>query len=314
MSKAGSSSLKTGVPGPYPPSRPPSRAGTLESPKLELDINTIHFNALKWIGFKEPVCNKAISFPVGEERMHYIRSRLLPGLKQQKSKDMVQKHWPPMDRPSTPPRSQMTAITAPTTPPKMTKVSDPITPTQQRVASRMASPMTQFPPTLPPTSQGFDPLFPDLYSDFYSREFIQQLQEIPSLPGFIFSGILSKNRHSGIDLIRSHWNDLTRAQRGALEGLFHELDPLRNGECHREHNMIEEPKPYVPDALEPSLGLEYFGTQPESHNSPKRHSSVPPHVERRAASKAGSQTGSKAGSEQGSGSDEEMTDLETAEE
>src|ERR1700760_913583 len=128
MSKTGSSSSKTGAPGPYPPSRPPSRAGTPESPKPELDINTIHFNALKWIGFKEQVCNKAISFPVGEERTHDIRSRLRPGLKQQKSKDMVQKHWPPMKRPSAPPRSQMTAITALTTPPKTTKVSDPIHP------------------------------------------------------------------------------------------------------------------------------------------------------------------------------------------
>src|SRR6201994_3047259 len=53
-----------------------------------------------------------------EERTHYICSRLLPGLKQQKSKDMVQKHWPPIERPSTPPKPQMAAITAPTTPPK----------------------------------------------------------------------------------------------------------------------------------------------------------------------------------------------------
>src|ERR1700759_4161886 len=164
MSKTGSSSSKTGAPGPYPPSRPPSRAGTPESPKPEQDINTIHFNALKWIGFKEQVCNKAISFPVGEERTHYICSRLLPGLKQQKSKDMVQKHWPPMERPATPPKSQMN--TDHTTPPKTTRVSDPITPTQQRVASRMASPMTQFPPTLPSTSQGFESLIPDLYTDF----------------------------------------------------------------------------------------------------------------------------------------------------
>src|ERR1700760_729473 len=117
MSKTGSSSSKTGAPGPYPPSRPPSRAGTPESPKPEQDINTIHFNALKWIGFKEPVCTKAISFPVGEERTHYIHSRLLPGLKQQKSMDMVQKHWPPINRPPTPPKSQMTATTVPTTPP-----------------------------------------------------------------------------------------------------------------------------------------------------------------------------------------------------
>src|SRR6201994_4732798 len=312
MSKEGSS--KTGAPAPYPPSRTPSRAGTPEPPKPEQDINTIHFNALKWIGFKEPVCNKAISFPVGEERTHYIRSRLLPGLKQQKSMDMVQKHWPPINRPHSPPMSQMTATTVPTTPPKTTKVSYPIPPTQQRVASRMASPMTQIPPTLPHTSQGFDPLFPEHYSDFYSREFIQELQEIPSLPGFIFSGILSKNRHSGIDLIKTHWNDLTRAQRGALEGLFHELDPLRNGQSFLEYSLTEQPEPYVPDELGPGLGLEYFGTQPESHNSPKCHSSVPPDVERRAASKAGSPQGSKAGSEQGSGSDEEMTDAETADE
>src|SRR6201994_1517413 len=117
MSKTGSSSSKTGAPGPYPPSWPPSRAGTPESPNPEQDINTIHFNALKWISFKEPVCNKAISFPVGEERTHYIRSRLLPGLKQQKSMDMVQKHWPPINRPPTPTKSHMTATTVPTTPP-----------------------------------------------------------------------------------------------------------------------------------------------------------------------------------------------------
>ena len=77
---------------------------------------------------------------------------------------------------------------------------------------------------------------------------------------------------------------------------------------------MEQPEPYVTDALEPALGLEYFRTQPESHNSPKRHSSVPPDVERRAASKAGSPQGSKAGSEKEFGSDEEMTEAETAEE
>src|ERR1700760_849906 len=97
MSKAGSSSSKTGAPQPYPSSRPPSRAGTPEPEKPEKDINTIHFEALKWISFTEQICKKAISFPVGEERTKYIHSKLLPGLKQQHSKDMVQKHWPPME-------------------------------------------------------------------------------------------------------------------------------------------------------------------------------------------------------------------------
>src|SRR6201994_561291 len=48
----------------------------------------------------------------------------------------------------------------------------------------------------------------------------------------------------------------------------------------------------------------------DTHNSPKRHSSVPPDVERRAASKAGSEHN---GSEK-SGSDEDMTDAEGEEE
>src|ERR1700760_3511584 len=106
MSKAGSSSSKTGGPElPYPPGRPASRAG---SPVLS-DIDKIHKEALVTIGAKPGLVNHVLSLTVGEKRTTYITKTLLPAYKQKKNRVIIHKAWPEI--PSTP------ATSRPATPP-----------------------------------------------------------------------------------------------------------------------------------------------------------------------------------------------------
>src|ERR1700759_3121787 len=72
MSKTGSSSSKPGTIQPYPPSRPPSRAGTPE----KTDIDLIHAEALKSLNYGSKTIKHVLSLPVGDKRRqtHRIRS------------------------------------------------------------------------------------------------------------------------------------------------------------------------------------------------------------------------------------------------
>src|ERR1700759_1780472 len=131
MSKTGSSSSKPGAIQPYPPSRPPSRAGTPE----KTDIDLIHAEALKSLNYGPKTIKHVLSLPVGDKRTEFVRTKILPDVRKQAGRDIVHQHWPPI---------QMTQ----TTPPKKKQPPvDPVTPTPRRVASRVASPATQLPPT-----------------------------------------------------------------------------------------------------------------------------------------------------------------------
>src|ERR1700760_959896 len=119
MSKAGSSSSKTGGPDPYPPKKPASRAG---SPVLS-DLDQIHRQALISIKAKPSTINHVLSIPAGEQRTRYIVDNCLSILKNKQHRQTVHKAWP--DIPATP------APSRPSTPPPKTKRKplDPTMPT-----------------------------------------------------------------------------------------------------------------------------------------------------------------------------------------
>src|ERR1700760_5174459 len=97
MSKAGSSSSKTGGPDPYPPKKPASRAG---SPVLS-DLDQIHRQALISIKTKPSTIDRVLAIPAGPKRTKYIVDECLPQLKNKQFRQAVHKAWP--DIPPTPP-------------------------------------------------------------------------------------------------------------------------------------------------------------------------------------------------------------------
>src|SRR6201994_2198588 len=204
MSKAGSSSSKTGGPKPpYPPARPASRAG---SPVLS-DIDKIHKEALVAIGAKPGLVSHVLSFPVGEKRTAYITKTLLPAYKQKKNRIIIHKAWPEI--PATPAPSRPT-----TPPPKPT--TDPTTPTPQRIASPRVS-GTQIPPTpLPPVS------FPSLTQTESERKRHAAIMNIPGIEN-IQNDLLTMDDANATDLILQWFHTFTGAQIKAIVAAWPEL-------------------------------------------------------------------------------------------
>src|SRR6201995_4438837 len=89
MSKAGSSSSKTGGPDPYPPKKPASRAGT---PVLS-DLDQIHRQALISIKAKSSTIDHVLSIPAGEKCTKYIVDNCLSILKNKQPRQTVHKAW-----------------------------------------------------------------------------------------------------------------------------------------------------------------------------------------------------------------------------
>src|ERR1700760_4679349 len=209
MSKAGSSSSKTGGPKPpYPPARPASRAG---SPVLS-DIDKIHKEALVAIGAKPGLVNHVLSFPVGEKRTAYITKTLLPAYKQKKNRVIIHKAWPEI--PATPAPSRPT-----TPPPKPT--TDPTTPTPQRIASPRVS-GTQIPPTpLPPVT------YPSLTQTESDKKRHAAIMNIPGIEG-IQNSLLTMDDANAADLILQWFHTFTGAQIKAILAAWPELTPIAN--------------------------------------------------------------------------------------
>src|ERR1700759_2947490 len=125
MSKAGSSSSKTGGPDPSPPKKPASRAG---SPVLS-DLDQIHRQALISIKTKPSTIDRVLAIPAGPKRTKYIIDECLPQLKNKQSRQAVHKAWP--DIPPTPTPSRPN----PPPPSSKRKPLDPTTPTPKRILS-----------------------------------------------------------------------------------------------------------------------------------------------------------------------------------
>src|ERR1700759_708561 len=106
MSKAGNPSKKPEGAKPYPPEKPPSRAG---SPKLS-DIDKIHQTALLSLpNVSKALLDHILSLPAGDKRTEFITKKFMPGYTKPENRKIIRQAWPEIpntpapSRPSTPP-------------------------------------------------------------------------------------------------------------------------------------------------------------------------------------------------------------------